>query len=804
MKKCLKRFLSTMLAASVLFCSGVFDNLPEANHIFYNNVEAASITINEASGWLESAYAEWAPVSGTSQYVAYYKKSGTSNYVQLDDQLVRKYNGYWRADAVGLAAGTYTLKIEAYNSSGTVIASAETSSLTVQAYDRSGAAFSSKSTFKTGSGAYNDDGTLKSGAQVIYVTKDNAKTVSADIITDAKGTLTTFTGFQQIIYGLQKGYDKRGIAIRIIGTIDAANCDTFLSSAEGIQVKGKNSYSEMNLTIEGIGEDAAVRGFGFLVRNSGNVEFRNFAIMLCMDDALSLDTDNCNVWIHNMDFFYGGTGGDADQAKGDGTTDVKADSTFVTISYNHYWDNGKSSLCGMKSESTSSHITYHHNWFDHSDSRHPRIRTMSVHIYNNYFDSNAKYGVGVTMGSSAFVESNYFKDCNDVMMSSGQGTDATGAGTFSGETGGIIKSYNNSYNGTYKYIPYSGSNDCDAYEVSSRTETVPSSITTIDGGTSYNNFDTSSSFDLAVNTAITPVADVPTVVTKYAGRINGGDFPGANKSSYTGMTDAKSYAVDTAFKSAITSYSSPVVAVGGSSDGSVIVTQTTTESTTSSATEATTESTTASQGGDQPTETTTEQVDEPVIDESAYVHNFTTDGKTSSFYKINGNLSTNYGTVTYNSLTLTQCLKMESSTYIDFSLETDGTLYVVTNPTYKGAILLDDEQITIGSDGVATLSITGGTTHELSKGGSNYIFYLAFVPNGGSDTPDPTPTVVMGDANDDGTVDVNDVNMILDYLVKKIQAVTNADAADVDADSSVTIKDANKVKKYVKGEITGF
>ena len=141
----------------------------------------------------------------------------------------------------------------------------------------------------------------------------------------------------------------------------------------------------MNITIEGVGEDAAVQGFGFLVRNSGNVEFRNFAVMAFMDDGISLDTKNCNIWVHNMDIFYGSTGGDSDQAKGDGSVDIKGASTNVTVSYVHFWDSGKCSLCGM-SDSAEFLVTYHHNWFDHSDSRHPRIRVASVHIYNNYFD----------------------------------------------------------------------------------------------------------------------------------------------------------------------------------------------------------------------------------------------------------------------------------------------------------------------------------------------------------------------------------------------------------------------------------
>ena len=50
-----------------------------------------------------------------------------------------------------------------------------------------------------------------------------------------------------------------------------------------------------------------------------------------------------------------------------------------------------------------------------------------------------------------------------------------------------------------------------------------------------------------------------------------------------------------------------------------------------------------------------------------YIHNFTESGKNSNFYTITGNLSTGKGTVTYNGLSLTQCLKLESATNISFT-----------------------------------------------------------------------------------------------------------------------------------------
>lgn len=528
-------------------------------------VAEAKVNITESKGWFESAYVKWAnDLTNYSSYNVYYKASGDANYTKLDKELVRNYVTYGRADIVGIKAGKYTMKVVPVKSDGTedTAEAAETAELTATAHDRTGFAFSSMTegtknkagvTFNAadGLGAYKTDGTLKDNARVVYVTANNAKSVSLAINTGSKEE--TFTGIQQIIYGYQKGADARPLCIRIVGTITDSDCDKFLSSAEGIQIKGANGYMPMNITIEGIGDDATVWGFGFLIRNACSVELRNFGIMLCMDDCVSIDTKNEHIWIHNLDLFYGNTGGDSDQAKGDGTLDLKGNSKYLTFSYNHLWDSGKASLCGMKSETGPNYITYHHNWFDHSDSRHPRVRTMSVHVYNNYFDGNSKYGVGVTSGGSAFVEANYFRNCKYPMLISKQGTDATGEGTFSGENGGVIKAFNNTVKNAKRLVYYAKDNtEFDAYEVSSRSETVPSSVTAKAGGTHYDNFDT----DNSIMYACTPDAPetVPATVTGWlgAGRMGHGDY----QWQFNNKTEDENYGVIAALKSELNAYKS--------------------------------------------------------------------------------------------------------------------------------------------------------------------------------------------------------------------------------------------------------
>lgn len=528
------------------------------------DITNGGVNITDAKGWLESAYVIWEPFQGATSYRVYIKGGKYTDFTKIDQPLVRNYGSYGRADMTGLPAGTYSMKVVPVIGGSEDEASASVAdNMTVKAYDRSGFAFLNNT---TGIGAYKLDGSLKDDARVLYVTAATAKTVSLEVLYSTKeqpGSGTVHTGLQAIITAYQKGIEKRPLVVRIIGTITDSDMDGFDSSSEGIQVKGKNDYSEVPITFEGIGEDAAVWGFGFLIRNSKSVEFRNFAIMLCMDDALSFDTDNSNCWVHHMDFFYGNAGGAADQAKGDGTVDIKGNSQYMTIAYNRFHDSGKTSLCGMKSESGPNYIDYHHNWFDHSDSRHPRVRTMTVHVWNNYYDGVAKYGVGATTSSSVFVERNFFRATNDPMMISKQGTDAKGDGTFSGENGGMIKSFGNVYaekgaSSNYTVITHKASPaDFDCYEADSRDEAVPSSYKAKVGGGTYNNFDT----DPKLMYDYTPIEaiDVPAAVTGYygAGRLNKGDFTW--DLNYEGAE--KDYGVIKALKTALQNYKSSLVGI---------------------------------------------------------------------------------------------------------------------------------------------------------------------------------------------------------------------------------------------------
>lgn len=512
------------------------------------SISSVSVTGGKAQGWLNSAYITWTG-SNSTVYC-----DGTA----VNSMLTRKIGSTYRCDIPGLKAGSHTITV------GSISAT-----VNVASHDRSGFAFYGSTT----PGAYKADGTLKDNAVVLYINNTTKDTVTLDVTTSSKGATTSCTGLQPILDAFKKGYDSRPLCVRLIGKVT----DPSVLTSGDLMISGSGSSKHLTngITIEGIGHDATAYGWGIRIKNADYVEISNIGFMLVDSDEgdnVSLQQDCKNVWVHNCDMFYGEAGSDKDQVKGDGALDCKK-STYVTFSYNHFWDSGKCNLLGLSEGTTSDlYITYHHNWYDHSDSRHPRVRYYSAHVYNNYYDGNAKYGAGACLGSSVFMEANYFRNCKYPMMISMQGSDLFAGGstksndnaTFSKENGGMIKAYNNTMTGTYYFIPYGGSysgatttTDFDAYVVSSKSTTVPSSVKSAAGSNTYNNFDTSSiMYSYTVDSPENAVANVK----KYAGRIEGGDF------SYTFSDSADTSSdIDTTLQSKLRSYAGASVATGSSS-----------------------------------------------------------------------------------------------------------------------------------------------------------------------------------------------------------------------------------------------
>ena len=680
---------------------------------------SSGIQINKADGWNEALYVEWAPFSDASSFAVYVKGGQYSDYTKIDEQLTRSYGTYNRADALGLKEGSYAVKVvPVLNGSEDASKASEATGIVVKKFNRDGYAHYNA---VAGVGAYNDDGTLKNGARVIYVSKDNAKTIQLSMSVGKNEE--TRTGIQDILQAYEKGTETRPLAVRIIGQLKKADMPELGSSAIGLQVKGKGQ--KMNLTIEGVGNDATFHGFGVLCRACQYVELRNFAVMMHPEDGISFDTDNEHIWGHHIDIFYGQNKG-GDKAKGDGSFDVKG-TLYATVSDNHFWDSGK---CNLNSNGDEvDFVTYHHNWYDHSDSRHPRVRlSKHLHVFNNYYDGNAKYGIGSTTGSCIFSENNYFRNCKYPMLISRQGSDVHNGvgssddtkGTFSKEDGGIIKAFGNYMTGQTSFEPYKAGDALysvhfDAYVAQSRDEKVPADVKTLQGGTGYNNFDTESSFYSYTPDA---AADVPAVVTgQYgAGRCQKGDF----QWTFDNATEDKNYEVISSLSNALNAYTGKLVSIygdmGKTSEDPNPVDPTPDDPT-----------------PDDPTPG-------PTPGDNASICHFTGNTPSSSQVTVTGNYSDSKGSVTYGGTTYDICVKMESATEINVTPTASGNITLVFGGSTSASgkkVLVGGTKETVGSDGTYTFAGTAGTKYTIKKGDAINLFLIVFA-NGG-DTPAPGP-----------------------------------------------------------------
>lgn len=167
-------------------------------------------------GYSEGLYAVFNETNPASTAIKVeVKKSGDPTYTRVDNNLVRTQakGSTARVDVVGLAEGTYDLKIT--NSNGV---SQVKASISVSRYDRSGYAHFKTPNEETGVsvsdgiGAYKNDGTLKENAVVVYVDDSTKNTVKATIKD------TEYIGLFNIINGATSA--SVPLDVRIIGTIN--------------------------------------------------------------------------------------------------------------------------------------------------------------------------------------------------------------------------------------------------------------------------------------------------------------------------------------------------------------------------------------------------------------------------------------------------------------------------------------------------------------------------------------------------------------------------------------------------------
>lgn len=406
----MKRIISLILSLTFIFTS--------VNMNMFK-VYGASSSISSVYGWYESIHIQWTNDSDISDTEVYYKLSSETEYTPIDRELIRAEGTKGIADIVGIKSGIYDIKI--------TVSDKETlteNNISVAAHDRSGYGHFN---YTEGIGGYNDDGTPKSDAKIIYVTNENKNSVK----------LGSNTGIGNI---LKNANDySYPIIVRIIGTVDTQTRDSDGTKTTDInngvvaidgltdKVKTNDSYFNMldvtegkNITIEGIGNDAAIEKWGFMFKRCSSIEVRNLTFTKYPEDACSFEGSSSsidsykNFWVHNNYFKSGENKYDLteeqDKHEGDGSSDFY-NCKNITYSYNVFENCHKTSLHGNSDSVKQYNSTWHHNYLINCGARLPLTRQVNLHTYNNYY-YNSETCTDARASAWVFAEANYFENCD--------------------------------------------------------------------------------------------------------------------------------------------------------------------------------------------------------------------------------------------------------------------------------------------------------------------------------------------------------------------------------------------------------
>ena len=266
--------------------------------------------------------------------------------------------------------------------------------------------------------------------------------------------------------------------------------------------------SAKDVTIEGVGTDAAMDGWGihFMSETSTTAaglgksfEVRNITFMNQPEDAIGMEgvqegsvitapVERC--WIHNNEFYSPSIAGPAesDKAEGDGSCDFKR-GEYLTVSYNYFEGCHKTNLVGSSDTSLQYNLTYHHNIWKGCKARQPLGRQANMHFYNNQFIGTTDYAMNTRANAYIYSEYNLFfmtKNPMDVRS-------------------GAIKSYKDSFS------------SC----IGAMTGTVVTDKSTkVKSGNKYENFDTDAALSYIPSGTYqlqTSVTDAAKVLKAYNG-----------------------------------------------------------------------------------------------------------------------------------------------------------------------------------------------------------------------------------------------------------------------------------------------
>ncbi|HMI93792.1 MAG TPA: right-handed parallel beta-helix repeat-containing protein [Polyangiales bacterium] len=228
-------------------------------------------------------------------------------------------------------------------------------------------------------------------------------------------TVSTGSALLQALSGKNAGTP---LTIRVMGTITQAN-----TGAEKIDVKDVQDVS-----IIGLGNGAELNGIGIKIFRASNVVIRNLKIhnvAIGDKDGISIEGPADHVWIDHCELYSEYPGVDKDFY--DGLIDVKAESEYITYSWNNLHDSWKTMLVGSSEDDTFDRkLTIHHNVFRNCNSRMPLFRGGNGHVFNNLYDAVADTGINARIGACLLIEANVFEHSKNPWVSAF--SDELGAG----------------------------------------------------------------------------------------------------------------------------------------------------------------------------------------------------------------------------------------------------------------------------------------------------------------------------------------------------------------------------------------
>lgn len=307
-----------------------------------------------------------------------------------------------------IAGGTNECSVPATSSSSSAASSKAASSAAASSKASSAAASSAAASSKASSAA------ASSKASSAAASSATACTVTGGAPTDGYSV----DGFAAV-NGLGLATTTGGQGGCVVKVSSFAELNTYADSNNTyvILISGTIQLSGMtplrgNKSVIGL-PGAKITGGGFELYKRSNIIIRNIAFENAQDDAIKINQNTHHVWVDHCSF-TDGAAPDPQGATHDGLIDITRQSSFVTLSYNHFMNHDKSILIGHSDGAVDDtgflKTTLHHNWFDGTLSRHPRLRFGQAHVYNNYFLNNTTYGSASTMNGQMVVEGNYYKN----------------------------------------------------------------------------------------------------------------------------------------------------------------------------------------------------------------------------------------------------------------------------------------------------------------------------------------------------------------------------------------------------------